>query len=263
MDTVISADGVAIAYQRTGYGPPLVLLHGTGRDRTHWTRSLPELARHATVYAVDRRGRGDSADAERYAVEHEVEDALAVIAAIGTPVHLLGHSYGAIISLEAASRTDRLRSLILYEPPFSVGTDGVQSDLRGRLEAILATGDREKALVTFLREAPRYSPEEIAMQRARPNWSNRLAFAHTLPRELQAVHHYKFDPERVAGLQLPALLLLGNESPSFFRATIEALHAALPVSEKVVLQGQHHNALEAAPELFADVVRRFLSDHVD
>ncbi len=263
MDTVTSVDGTAIAYERTGEGPPLVLLHGTSRDRSHWARSLPGLARHATVYAVDRRGRGESGDADRYAIEREVEDVLAVIDAVGEPVHLLGHSYGAIIALEAAMRTDRLRGLILYEPPIAVGADRVPDDLGERLAAILATGDREAVLVTFLREGPRYPPEVIAARRALPTWPDVLALAHTLPRETHTVNRYALDPVRVAAVKASTLLLLGSQSPSFFRAAIEALHATLPQSEMVVLPGQHHNAMEAAPELFVETVHRFVGEQRD
>ncbi len=116
-------------------------------------------------------------------------------------------------------------------------------------------------LVTFFQEGPRYTPDVIAAQRARPDWPDRLAYAHTLVREVQTVPHYAFDPTRVAGLRVPTLLLLGSESPPFFRAAIEALHAALPRSELVVLPRQHHNAMETAPELFAETVHRFLRDH--
>ncbi len=258
METVTSADGTAIAFGRTGDGLPLVLLHGTGRDRSYWARSLPGLARHATVYAVDRRGRGGSGDADSYALEREVEDTLAVLGAVSEPAHLLGHSYGGIVALEAAARADRLRSLILYEPPLGVGTDRVPPELGDQLAALLATGDREAVLTTFLREGPRYAPAEIAAQRARPDWPDRLAFAHTLPRETQLVSRHAFDAGRYTALRFPTLLLLGGESPPFFRQAIEALHAALPRSEVVVLPGQRHNAMETAPEMFAEAVHRFL-----
>ncbi len=66
METVLSADGTVIAYERRGAGPPLVLVHGTGRDRSHWAPSLPGFARDARVDALDRRGRGGSGDAESY-----------------------------------------------------------------------------------------------------------------------------------------------------------------------------------------------------
>lgn len=259
METVISADGTAIAYDRTGDGPPLVLLHGTSRDRAYWAPIVPLLARQVTVYAIDRRGRGGRGDAPDYAIDREVEDALAVLAAIDEPAHLLGHSYGAIVALEAAMRADRLRSVLLYEPPLGVGADRVPDTLGDRLAVILATGDREAVLVTFLREGPRYPPEFIAALQAQSDWADRLAFAHTLPRETQAVHRYRFDPERVATVRLPTLLLLGSESPPFFHQAIAALDAALANSEVVVLQGQHHAAVTTAPELFAQTVLRFIA----
>ena len=262
MEKVISPDGTAIAYERAGHGPPLVLVHGTGRDGSYWAPSLPGLAQHMTVHAVDRRGRGGSGDTDRYDINREVEDILTVIDAVGEPVHLLGHSYGAIVSLEAALRTDLLQSLILYEPPFSVGTDRVPSDLGDKLEATMATGDREAVLITFLQEGPRYPPEVIAAQRARPDWPDRIAFAHTLPRETQAVLRYVFNPDRVAGLRLPALLLLGGESPPFFQQAIEALQTTLPENEVAVLSGQHHNAIESAPALFIEAVNRFIGVHL-
>lgn len=262
VEKVISTDGTAIAYERTGHGPPLVLVHGTGRDGSYWAPSLSGLAQHATVHAIDRRGRRGSDDTDRYDINREVEDILAVIGAVGEPAHLLGHSYGAIVSLEAALRTNRLQSLILYEPPFSVGTDGVPPNLGDKLEATMATGDREAVLITFLQEGPRYPPDVIAAQRARPDWPDRIAFAHTLPRETQAVQRYVFNPDRVAGLRLPTLLLLGGESPPFFQQAIKALQRTLPENELVVLNGQHHNAIEAAPALFTEAVNRFIGVHL-
>ncbi len=263
MDTVTSADGTAIAYDRTGTGAPLVLVHGTGRNHAHWARSLPGLEQHATVYAVDRRGRGGSGDTERYALEHEVDDILAVIGAIGEPVHLLGHSYGGIVALEAAaSRSDQLRGLILYEPPLTLGKAVMRSDLEERLDEFLVAGDREAALVTFLREGPRYPPAVIEAQRALPEWPERLSFVHTVPRELRTVQEYVFDAKRFATLPVPTLLLLGSESPPPFRLAIEALDATLPRRTVVMLPDQHHNAMEAAAELFTATVERFLRDGV-
>ena len=70
-----------------------------------------------TVYALDRRGRGGSEDAQPYTIEREFDDVAATVNAIGEPVNVLGHSYGALCALEAALRTDHIRKLVLYEPP--------------------------------------------------------------------------------------------------------------------------------------------------
>jgi pimeloyl-ACP methyl ester carboxylesterase len=258
METIVSADGTSIGYERTGQGPPLVLVHGTGRDHSVWTSCLPYLTPHACVCAVDRRGRGASGDAPAHGLAREVEDLLAILAALDQPADLFGHSYGAIVALEAALLTDRLRHLILYEPPLTVGPDWIPPDLDEELAAILATEGREAVLVHFMRQAVRYSEEAIAAQRAQPTWPARVAAAHTLPREAQTVRHYPFAPEPLAGIRVPTLLLLGSESPPFFKLAIEALAAAVPHSQVRVLAGQHHNAMETAPALLTEAVLQFL-----
>ena len=55
-------DGNPIAYQHSGNGPPLVLVHGTTADHTRWQLVLAALEQHFTVYAMDRRGPGESGD---------------------------------------------------------------------------------------------------------------------------------------------------------------------------------------------------------
>src|SRR5579871_4413329 len=99
METIRSKDGTMIAFQRSGTGPPLVLAHGTTADHTRWAPVLPAFEQYFTVYAPDRRGRGDSGDAEQYVIEWEFEDIVALVSSIDEPVFLLGHSYGALCSL--------------------------------------------------------------------------------------------------------------------------------------------------------------------
>lgn len=144
MTTIISRDGVRIAYQHSGAGRPLILVHGVAGTAARWAPVLPVLAPHARVYAIDRRGRGASGDARSYALEREVEDVVALVEAIGEPVDLLGHSYGGICALEAALHMPNLRSLILYEAPLPLpGVTIYPEGLIERLEALLAAGDRE------------------------------------------------------------------------------------------------------------------------
>src|SRR6478609_2592268 len=76
---VRSADGTSIAYDRDGAGPPLVLVHGALSDRSAFAALRPHLVDHFTVYALDRRGRGDSGDTPPYAGAREIEDLEALI----------------------------------------------------------------------------------------------------------------------------------------------------------------------------------------
>jgi len=260
METITSKDGTMIAYQRSGVGPPLVLVHGTTADHTRWTPILPAFEQHFTVYAVDRRGRGGSGDAEQYAIEREFEDIVALVNSREEPVFLLGHSYGALCSLEAACRTTHLRKLVLYEPPIPTGIDIYPRDVVSRIQALLDEGNRERALIAFLQEIVHVPPHEMEMLRSAPSWTARIAAAHTILREMRGSNGYVFEPARFTGLTTPTLLLLGGDSPAFFKAGIEAVHAALPDSRVVVMAGQQHTAMNTAPELFTRAVLEFLAE---
>lgn len=101
-------------------------------------------------------------------------------------------------------------------------------------------------------------PHEFERLRAAPAWPVRLAAAHTLPRELKADERYRFDAKRFRTLNIPTSLLLGSDSPPFFRAAVETVDAVLPASRIVILPGQQHIAIDTAPELFVREVVRFL-----
>jgi pimeloyl-ACP methyl ester carboxylesterase len=259
MDKITSKDGTMIAYQRSGVGPPLVLVHGTTADHTRWTPILPALEQYFTVYALDRRGRGGSGDAEQYAIEQEFEDIVALVNLIDERVFLLGHSYGALCSLEAARRTAHLRKLVLYEPPIPTGTEIYPPEVLSRIQALLDGGDPEGALTTFMQDIVHVPPHEMKMLRSAPSWQARIAAAHTILREMRGSNEYVFEPAKFNNLATPTLLLLGGDSPAFFKAAIEAVHAALPNSQVVVMPGQQHTAMNTAPELFTREVLQFLA----
>ncbi len=264
METVTSRDGTPIAYERSGEGPPLVLVHGTTSDHFTWELVLPELQKHFTVYAIDRRGRGESGGGggSAYDIEREFEDVVAVIDSIGGTVGLLGHSYGTICALEVALRSNRVRKLVLYEGGFPVpeGTKLYRPEVLDSIRSSLEAGDREEALITFYRDMVLMSPEELEMVRSLPVWPARVALAPTIPHEMRAFESYvsNFDPARLANLRTPTLLLLGGDSPALEKVATEALDAALPDSQIVVMPHQAHIAHRTAPEVFVREVVQFL-----
>lgn len=258
--TVKSKDGTPIAVARSGHGPALVLVHGTTADHTRWKPILPQLEQKFTVYALDRRGRGESGDAKDYSFDKEWDDIAAVVDSIGEPVFLLGHSYGAICSLEASLRTRNIRKLVLYEPPIPTGIEIYPPGATEKLSAMLDRGEKENVVVTFFTEIVHMPAAELKMMRSLPNWPARVAAAHTIPREMRASGEYVFQTERFKNMKTPTLLLLGGDSPQFFRDAIEKLSGTLPQSSVVVLPGQQHAAMNTAPELFLREVLSFLSD---
>jgi len=261
METVISEDGTKIAYKLTGSGPPLVLLHGSGvSDHRRWEIAgvRPSLAEHFTVYAIDRRGRGMSGDAEEYGLKREVEDVVAVIDNIDQPAALLGHSFGALIALESALQTSGISKLILYEPPISADGQKLTSDeVIADMNALLDEGKNEQALILFFQEIGGLTPEEIETFRTNPGWQDRINGAHTLPREEQAIAGYEFHPARFAEIAIPALLITGGESPDIYRNATKAVHEALPNSRISIFEGEKHVAMNNVPDRFIEEVVTF------
>ncbi len=84
--------------------------------------------------------------------------------------------------------------------------------------------------------------------------------APTIPHEMRAYVSYvsNFGPAKLANLRTPTLLLLGGDSPALEKAAAEALDAALPNSQIVVMLHQAHIAHRTAPEVFAREVVQFL-----
>jgi pimeloyl-ACP methyl ester carboxylesterase len=71
---------------------------------------------------------------------------------------------------------------------------------------------------------------------------------------------YRPDPNAFASLAVPALLLLGSESPEWAKKGTEVVQSVLPHSRVAALRGEGHIALMTAPELVADEVALFLGE---
>ncbi len=251
LTTTTSRDGTGIGFWRSGQGPPLIMVHGTTADHTRWRPLLPLLEPHVTVYAMDRRGRGASGDADDYALEREAEDVAAVAEAVadatGGPVDVFGHSYGAHCALEAALLTSALRRLVLYEPAVLAASPPGWLE---RATQLLEEGRRGEVVSSVLTELAGVTPEQLEQLRADPSWNARVAAAHTVVREIRAEDTYRFDPARYAGLRVPIWLLTGSVSPADLAAATDLLARSLPGARVVPLAGQGHVAMLTAPELF-------------
>ena len=259
----MSRDGTRIEYERRGTGPGLVLVHGGLVDRTFWGPSIPLLAAHYTVYAMDRRGHGQS-DAYRadHHIELEYEDVIALVAAIGAPVAVLGHSGGAHVALQAARRCDLVRRLVLYEPP---RFDAFSPEVLARLHASLEAGDLDDVLATVLVDViaadlnpgllPGARPAVLAGMRDSPVWAAAMSNVRSIPAEADSYAAYRFEPDGFRDFSTPTVLLLGSTSGPVMRRWVEDLHGVLACSQIVMLEGQGHGAMLEAPELFVRTVR--------
>jgi aminoacrylate hydrolase len=116
MATVKAADGCSLYYERTGSGPPVVLIPGLGGDGRFWGGVVTTLKDRFDLVVVDHRGAGRSDRlAGRYSIGGIAGDMLAImdqerIAA----AHLVGHSTGGtIVQTIALDAPERPRSLVI------------------------------------------------------------------------------------------------------------------------------------------------------
>jgi len=260
IEHVTSGDGTEIGFSRRGSGPPILFVHGTTADRRSWSAMATHLVDHFTVYAMDRRGRGASGDADEYAFEREIEDVVAVIDAIGEPVAVFGHSFGGLVSLEAALRTDNLSRLILYEPVLPTDQVALPPGVGERIRERVERGDLDMAMEVFLREVAGMTDAELLAYRNGPLWNSRLPLIATVPRELTIESTNTFDSGRFFQLDVPVMLLTGENSSELYRAGVAHLDAALPNASLVVLPGQQHVAHLMNPELVVEKVGPFVAD---
>lgn len=259
MSTVQSKDGTRIAYERSGQGPAVILVDGALGYRALGFSSglVKELAPHFSVYAYDRRGRGESGNTLPFSVEREVEDIAALIQATGGPAYLYGISSGACLALEAASRLgNSVRKLALYEPPyrFDEGARPEWQKYREEISSCVASGrygDAVAAFMTFVGTPA----EMIAGMRQSPMWAMFESVAPTLEYDAAAMGPDRTVPVERAGLvRTQTLVMNGDASFPFLNDTAVALAKAIPHSQHRVLAGQTH-AVE--PEAIAPVLIDF------
>jgi pimeloyl-ACP methyl ester carboxylesterase len=254
---ITTSNGIQVSYSRSGSGPPLVLVHGGfSDDITNWEFVAPLLEDRYTLIAVARRGRGETAATEGHSLEDEARDVTAVMESVGEPVFLLGHSYGAQCSLAAAALApSRIRKLVLYEPP-NPGLV-VTGEVLARLEKMAAAGEWDSFSFSFFRDMLRVPVGELEQVRASDLWPPILRDAKASLGDLRAISRYDFRAERFRSLDMPVLLQVGSESPRDLYVT-DALAACLPDVRIETLEGQAHEGMTTAPELYAASVRRFL-----
>lgn len=257
-----SRDGTPIAYEARGSGPALVLVDGAlCQRRMGPARGLAdELAGSLTVYAYDRRGRGESgAGASPYSVDREVEDLEAVIEAAGGQAHVLGTSSGGALALEAARRGSAIERLAVYEAPFIVDGTHPPNDpeLPQRLAKLVEQGRRGDAVRLFMRTVGVPAPLLVLM-RLMPVWRKLVGVAHTLPYDLSLVIEHEQGRPIPDGyyetVTAPTLVLAGGKSPEYMRNAQAAIADAVPSGRLGTLPGQTHML---RPKVVGLAVRRF------
>jgi pimeloyl-ACP methyl ester carboxylesterase len=258
MDTVASADGTMIAFDRYGGGPPVIMTVGAFNTRSQTEPLARAIAPRFTALNYDRRGRGDSGDTAPYSVEREIDDIAALIAAAGGSASVFGHSSGATLALKAAASGLPVTHLVLYEPPFNTDDNdpALPAGFAGELAELAAAGRRGDAVELYQTRAVGLPREVVAQMRHAPFRPGLEAIAHTLAYDAAIVGDRSLPAGLLATVTVPALVITGEQSPPFLRNAAQAAAQTLPNGRLAVLPDQGHNL---NPDGTAPVVAEFLA----
>jgi pimeloyl-ACP methyl ester carboxylesterase len=261
MSETVSADGSTIAFEKTGDGPPLIIVDGAMCYRESGpSRPLAaELAADFTVFTYDRRGRGDSADNVEFTAAREIDDLAAMVKEAGGSANVVGTSSGAVLALEAANSGIGVTKLALYEPPLIVDDthSPVPESALSEMRALVAADRRADAVKAFMRSVgvPGFG---IAIMRLLPVWKKLKGVAHTIPNDLVLLEGLRqgkpLPATRWTTTTMPTLVADGGKSPAYMRNSAAALAAVLPNARHETLPGQTHLVKAKA---LAPVLRNF------
>jgi len=276
---VVSADGTAIGYRRTGHGPAVILLHGGLQSGQNLARLAEALSGSFDVIVPDRRPRGAGPAAGRAAAgpadgEHaarEVEDLRALVKATGARA-VFGLSAGGLVALRAATEIPELTRLALYEPALSVGGSVPTSWLprydrqvaAGRIAAGMRTAMVGLQVAPGLFRLPSFLVTPLLrlvmrFQRPAPGEASTEDVVRAMHHDMALVTELADTTADYAAVGADVLLLGGAKSPAYFGVTLAALADVLPHAHRVTLSEMTHNDPDndGDPARVADLLEPF------
>jgi pimeloyl-ACP methyl ester carboxylesterase len=260
-------NGVELYYELSGSGEPLVLVHGSWGDHHVWDAVVGSLAESFRVLAYDRRGHSASErPAGQGSVFEDADDLAGLIDELGlAPAHVVGNSFGAAITLRAATRhPDAFRSLAAHEPPLFpllAGTafEPALEEVQRRIDAVvqlLERDDQEGAAKLFadtIAVGPGAWEEQLTPQ-VREVF---IANAPTFLDEVRDPDALQMDLDALVAFDKPALLSSGTESAPFFAPVADMIAQRLPRSQRVTIDGANHVPHLSVPQRYVDLVSTF------
>ncbi|MGR2751960.1 alpha/beta fold hydrolase [Agromyces arachidis] len=267
--TVISHDGAAIAYDREGSGPPVVLVGGAFQFRAFdpTTKRMATLLaeRGYTVINYDRRGRGESAHDADMDLHHTLADLRAIVSELerthelGEGVALFGNSSGGAIALAAAASGLPVTAIAAFEVPLGPEQGSEGGEFLAGLRERIAGDDPDAVVEYFMKGMP---PEWLEQAKASPSWPLMVRIGPSLEADAESLAWAESAPhaELFGAITAPTLVLVGEDgAPAEMAPAAEAIVRAIPNAERRTVPAVQHSW---QPEDMAAAIADFLDAHV-
>ena len=263
MTYVRASDGVRIHYSKTGRpgGPPVLFIQGLGAAKSGWALQRLATAPYYQAIALDNRGAGRSDKPHgAYDLEQMADDAIAVLDHAGIETaHVVGASMGGAISqIIAVKYPERTRSITL------ACTAGRNHEWREELLRSWRSRALEGGMGAMSTEAMRWTIGPRSFRRLAPEtgWLGPLALgrpAHAFAGQVDALLNADDTLfEQLEHVEVPVLVLVGNQDILTPRGDSEELAERIPTAELVVISGAAHGFMFEHASTFNRILLDFL-----
>ena len=237
---IAAINGVKIWYATYGHGTPVILVHGGFANSNYWGLQIPALAQRFQVIVLDSRGHGRSTrDAKPIGYDLMASDTLALMDSLHLrSAALVGWSDGAIIGLDIAiHHPDRLTKLFAF---------AANSDPSGVKDV-----DKDQVFTEYLSRA-RDEYHELSLAPSEYN-----AFSKQLTKMWSTQPH--FSDDQLRAIKVPTWIVDADHDEAIKRENTDHMAALIPGSGELILPRVSHFGFLQDPELFNEVLLKFLS----
>ncbi len=267
----VAVNDTELHFIELGSGEPVIFVHGSQGDYRTWLPMVEAFAHHYRAISYSRRYHYPNAwtgSGLDYTVGLHADDLIAFIEALHlAPACVIGNSFGAYTTLVAAiRRPDLFQKIVIGEPPILPWLkeipggqpyfDGFMKNAWLPAKQAFQDGDLEQGLRLFVNGVSGPGEYDRLPEAVRTRF---LQNARSLEAETLSPDYFtEITPEQIDQIQVPMLLLKGENSPKMFHLIIDRIAECASRAQFVTIPNASHAIYSGNPEGYYQAVDKFL-----